>query len=44
MLPLHQSAIFYLVAGVGLEPTTLLWKAPAYETGEIPTSQPRDIY
>ena len=33
----------YTLAGVGLEPTTPLWGAPAYETGEIPTSRPRDI-
>lgn len=33
----------YTLAEVGLEPTTPLWGAPAYETGEIPTSRPRDI-
>lgn len=32
-----------LVAGAGLEPATPLWGVPAYETGEIPTSQPRDV-
>ena len=33
----------YTLAGAGLEPATPLWGAPAYETGEIPTSQPRDF-
>ena len=32
-----------LVAGAGLEPATPLWEAPAYETGEIPTSRPCDF-
>ena len=40
----YHSIIFIIfVAGVGLEPTTPLWGAPAYETGEIPTSRPRDF-
>ena len=34
----------YFEAGEGLEPPKVFWTLPAYETGEIPTSLPRNIY
>lgn len=43
LLMILANFCFIFVAWVGLEPTTPLWGAPAYETGEIPTSRPRDF-
>lgn len=34
----------FLEAGEGLEPPKVFWTLPAYETGEIPTSLPRDVF
>ena len=36
--------IYFLEAGEGLEPPKVFWTLPAYETGEIPTSLPRDVF